>query len=111
VTAEELEKIVDPTSVLMNLKASTFDECLTVSALWSKNIRPLLIPAYLSRASAHAKRQFPQRPGIMSRFLTQGPRQSLASSCSLGEARWECRFVAIFQLCIWCFSSGRHRMR
>ena len=28
-TAEELEKIVDPTSVLMNLKASTFDECLT----------------------------------------------------------------------------------
>jgi mannitol/fructose-specific phosphotransferase system IIA component (Ntr-type) len=32
VTAEELERIVSPDSVLMNLAASTFDECLTTFA-------------------------------------------------------------------------------
>jgi mannitol/fructose-specific phosphotransferase system IIA component (Ntr-type) len=32
VTAEELEKIVNPASVLMSLRASTFDECLTAFA-------------------------------------------------------------------------------
>jgi mannitol/fructose-specific phosphotransferase system IIA component (Ntr-type) len=32
VTAEELEKIVNPASVLMSLMASTFDECLTTFA-------------------------------------------------------------------------------
>lgn len=32
VTAEELAKIVNPASVLMNIKASTFDECLTAFA-------------------------------------------------------------------------------
>ena len=31
-TPEELEKIVNPASVLMNIRASTFDECLTAFA-------------------------------------------------------------------------------